>query len=171
MLSISCCGIAKKEIKNMTIGNRIVQLRKQLLLSQEDIADQIGVSRQSISKWETDACAPDAYNLIALAKVLNTSVEYIVSGSSSAETKETFIQNANPRVMRSNMAILGFILLAGGFIMAFIGMFLEAVWCIIGGGLALLGIIFALVQKKKTLYIALAILAVLIIAVVLLLTI
>ena len=154
----------------MTIGSRIVQLRKQLLLSQEDMADQIGVSRQSVSKWETDACAPDAYNLIALAKVLNTSVEYIVTGNSNAEAKETFIQNNEQRAVRSNMAILGFILLAGGLMMAFIGMFLESVWCIIGGGLALLGIIFALVQKKKTLYIALAILAVLIVAVVLLLT-
>lgn len=154
----------------MTIGSRIVQLRKQLLLSQEDMADQIGVSRQSVSKWETDACAPDAYNLIALAKVLNTSVEYIVTGNSNAEAKETFIQNNEQRAVRSNMAILGFILLAGGLIMAFIGMFLHEIWCIIGGGLALLGIIFALVQKKKTLYIALAILAVLIIAVVLLLT-
>ena len=155
----------------MTIGSRIVQLRKQLLLSQEDMADQIGVSRQSVSKWETDACAPDAYNLIALAKVLNTSVEYIVTGNSNAEAKETFIQNNQQRAVRSNMAILGFILLAGGLMMAFIGMFLDEIWCIIGGGLALLGIIFALVQKKKTLYIALAILAVLIIVVVLLLTI
>ena len=154
----------------MTIGSRIVQLRKQLLLSQEDMADQIGVSRQSVSKWETDACAPDAYNLIALAKVLNTSVEYIVTGNSNAEAKETFIQNNQQRAVRSNMAILGFILLAGGLMMAFIGMFLDEIWCIIGGGLALIGIIFALVQKKKTLYIAFAILAVLIIAVVLLLT-
>ena len=154
----------------MTIGSRIVQLRKQLLLSQEDMADQIGVSRQSVSKWETDACAPDAYNLIALAKVLNTSVEYVVTGNSNAEAKETFIQNNQQRAVRSNMAILGFILLAGGLMMAFIGMFLDEIWCIIGGGLALIGIIFALVQKKKTLYIAFAILAVLIIAVVLLLT-
>ena len=99
-----------------------------------------------------------------------SSVEYIVTGNSNSEAKETFIQNNQQRAVRSNMAILGFILLAGGLMMAFIGMFLDEIWCIIGGGLALLGIIFALVQKKKTLYIALAILAVLIVAVVLLLT-
>lgn len=155
----------------MTIGKRIVKLRKQLLISQEDIADQIGVSRQSVSKWETDACAPDAYNLIALAKALNTSVEYIVTGNSSAEVKEKIFQNTKPKSVHSNLAILGFILLAGGFVMAFIGMFLNSIWCIIGGGLALLGIIFALVKNKKTLYIALSALAVLIVIVVLLLTI
>ena len=75
------------------------------------------VSTSDIEYPNTDN---NAYNLIALAKVLNTSVEYIVSGNSSAETKETFIQNTNPKVMRSNMAILGFILLAGGFIAVWI---------------------------------------------------
>ena len=154
----------------MTIGNRIVKLRKQLLISQEDMADKIGVSRQSVSKWETDACAPDAYNLMALAKALNTSVEYIVTGNSSAEMQEGIFQNTKPQAVHSNLAKLGFILLAGGFIMAFIGMFLNSIWCIIGGGLASIGIIFALVQKKKTLYIALSTLAVLIVIVVLLLT-
>ena len=45
------------------------------------MADRIGVSRQAVSKWETDASAPDAFNLIELAKILDTSVEYIVTGS------------------------------------------------------------------------------------------
>ena len=152
----------------MTIGNRIVELRKKLFLSQEDMADKIGVSRQSISKWETDACAPDAYNLIALAKVLNTSVEYIVTGNSTAEVKETSAQPTKAKP--TNLAILGFILLAGGFFMAIIGMFLHEIWCIIGAYVATTGIIFALVKKKKTFIILFSIMAVLIVATVLLLT-
>ena len=152
----------------MTIGNRIVELRKKLFLSQEDMADKIGVSRQSISKWETDACAPDAYNLIALAKVLNTSVEYIVTGNSTAEVKETSPQAVKAKP--TNLAILGFILLAGGFIMAIIGMFLHEIWCIIGAYVATTGIIFALVKRKKTFIILFSIMAVLIVATVLLLT-
>ena len=151
----------------MSIGNRIITLRKEQQLSQEEIADKIGVSRQSVSKWETDACAPDAYNLIALANVLNTSVEYIVTGEKSAEAKA---QTKKESGEVSNLAILGFILLVGGFIMAFIGMFLHEIWCIIGAYIAVAGIIFALVRKKKTFCIVFSIMAVLIVVTVLLLT-
>ncbi len=151
----------------MTIGNRIISLRKAQQFSQEEIAEKIGVSRQSVSKWETDACAPDAYNLIALAKVLNTSVEYIVTGKTTEDVKP----KANKESVEvKNLAILGFILLAGGFIMAFIGMFLHEIWSIIGAYIATTGIILALVRKKKTFCILFAIMAILIILTILLLT-
>ena len=151
----------------MTIGNRIISLRKAQRFSQEEIADKIGVSRQAVSKWETDACAPDAYNLIALAKVLNTSVEYIVTGNESADVKP---QTSKAPIENKSLSILGFILLAGGFIMAFIGMFLHEIWCIIGAYIAATGIILALVRRKKVLFILFSIMAVLIILTVLLLT-
>lgn len=151
----------------MTIGNRIISLRKAQQFSQEDIADKIGVSRQSVSKWETDACAPDAYNLIALSKVLNTSVEYIVTGQTSAEEKPQ--EKQTPAEMK-NLAILGFMLLAGGFLMTIIGMFLHEIWCIIGAYIAATGIIFALARKKKTFCIVFAAMGILIILTILLLT-
>ena len=151
----------------MTIGNRIISLRKAQQLSQEEIADKIGVSRQSVSKWETDACAPDAYNLIALAKVLGTSVEYIVMGKTSTSIKP---QTEKESVEIKNLAILGFILLVGGFIMAILGMFLHEIWCIIGAFIATTGTIFALVRKKKTFCILFLIMTVLIILTILLLT-
>lgn len=151
----------------MTIGSRIISLRKERQFSQEEIADKIGVSRQSVSKWETDACAPDAYNLIALANVLNTSVEYIVTGEKGAEATP---QMNKESVKVKDLATLGFILLVGGFIMAILGMFLHEIWCIIGAYIATTGIIFALVRKKKTFCIVFSIMAVLIIVTVLLLT-
>ena len=151
----------------MTIGNRIISLRKAQQFSQEDIAEKIGVSRQSVSKWETDACAPDAYNLIALAKVLDTSVEYIVTGKANAEATT---QTNKGSLDTKNLAILGFILLAGGFIMAILGMFLHEIWCIIGAYIATTGIIFALVRKKRTFCIVFSIMALLIILTLVLLT-
>ena len=151
----------------MTIGNRIMALRKSQQYSQEEIADKIGVSRQSVSKWETDACAPDSYNLMALAKVLNTSVEYIVTGETNVGAKP---QTNKESVEVKNLAILGFMLLAGGFIMAILGMFLHEIWCIIGAYIATTGIIFALVRKKKTICILFFIMAILIILTILLLT-
>ena len=151
----------------MTIGNRIVSLRKAQQISQEDMADKIGVSRQAVSKWETDVCAPDAYNLIALSKVLNTSVEYIVSGETSANQKT---QTNKAAVEAKNLSILGFILLSGGFIMAFIGMFLHEIWCIIGAYITTTGIIFAIGRKKKFFCISFSVMAILIILTILLLT-
>ena len=143
----------------MTMGSRIVALRKELQLSQEEMADKIGVTRQSVSKWETDVSAPDGYNLIALAEVLNTSVEYIVTGKVIPEPKVQVKASAditsNPK--RSNLAILGFILVAGGILMALIGMFLDFVWCIIGGFIAATGFICALCKSKKSLIIAFAV--------------
>ncbi len=160
----------------MTIGNRITALRKGLQLSQEELADKIGVSRQSVSKWETDSSAPDAFNLIALAEVLNTSVEYIVTGKSNAsddvdkkdDAKDVKLGASGNR--RSNLSILGFILVAGGLLISIIGMFLDEIFCFIGGFVALTGTICALVKKEKTLWIMFAVLVVLIAATVLLLT-
>ena len=64
----------------MTIGNRIRTLRKELNYSQEYIAEQLNVSRQAVSKWEKDISKPDTNNIIQLANLLNSTVEYIASG-------------------------------------------------------------------------------------------
>ena len=64
----------------MTIGQRICELRKERGYSQEYVAERLDVSRQAVSKWETDLSAPDTYNLIALAALLGVSVEYIATG-------------------------------------------------------------------------------------------
>ena len=156
----------------MTIGNRIVKLRKDLQLSQEDLAAKIGVTRQSVSKWETDACAPDAYNLMALAEVLQTTVEYIVTGNETATPKEPVAQSDKQDKEFNKWAVLGIglMLLSGGIIMAIIGMFVDMTWCLIGGGIAVVGIVLALARKRKSLLIALSIVAVLAVAVVSLLT-
>jgi len=64
----------------MTIGNRIRTLRKGLNYSQEYLAEQLNISRQAVSKWEKDLTSPDTKNMIQLAQLLNSTVEYIASG-------------------------------------------------------------------------------------------
>lgn len=66
--------------KNMGIGNRINQLRKENNLSQEYIAERLGVSRQAVYKWEKEQTAPDTENLIKLAELFSVSVEYLATG-------------------------------------------------------------------------------------------
>ena len=64
----------------MSIGERISELRKAQKISQEQLASSLHVSRQAISKWENDQASPDTINLIRLAEVLDTEVEYLATG-------------------------------------------------------------------------------------------
>ena len=64
----------------MSIGERILELRKNQNISQADLADSMDVSRQAVSKWESDRSSPDTMKLIQLAEVLNTEVEYLATG-------------------------------------------------------------------------------------------
>jgi transcriptional regulator with XRE-family HTH domain len=61
-------------------GNRISSLRKNRNLSQEDLAELLNVSRQTISKWENQEVLPDAYNLIGLSKIFRVSIDELLLG-------------------------------------------------------------------------------------------
>ena len=58
----------------MTLGQRIQELRKGLGLSQEELGERMGVSRQAISKWEGDQTIPELDNLIALSRLFGLTV-------------------------------------------------------------------------------------------------
>ena len=64
----------------MSIGERIIELRKEKNLSQQQLALALDVSRQAVSKWENDLASPDTIKLIQLADVLDTEVEYLATG-------------------------------------------------------------------------------------------
>ena len=62
----------------MTIGQRIATIRKDNQLSQEAFGEQLGVSRQAISKWESDASIPDVEKLILLSRTYGVSINWIL---------------------------------------------------------------------------------------------
>ncbi len=64
----------------MSVGERISDLRKQQNISQNELAKSLGVSRQAVSKWENDLSRPDTQNLILIAEVLQTEVEFLATG-------------------------------------------------------------------------------------------
>lgn len=64
----------------MSLGERISELRKAANMSQADLARAMDVSRQAVSKWETDQSSPDASNLILLSDLLDTDIEYLTTG-------------------------------------------------------------------------------------------
>ena len=62
----------------MTIGERIAQKRKELGLSQEALGEKMGVSRQSIYKWESDAALPEIEKLVKLGREFGVSVGWLL---------------------------------------------------------------------------------------------
>ena len=72
----------------MTLGQRLYQLRKDKNLSQEELADRLGVSRQSVSKWETDASYPEPEKLVAIAAFYHVSVDFLLRGEDAEPDRE-----------------------------------------------------------------------------------
>ena len=62
----------------MPLSEKILSLRTQMGLSQEDLAEKLGVSRQSVSKWETGQSVPDLDKLIKLSDLFGISVDELV---------------------------------------------------------------------------------------------
>ena len=76
---------------NIEIANRLFELRKQRNLSQEELAEKIGVSRQAVSKWERAESAPDTDNLIELARLYEVSLDdllFTAEPTTPTENKE-----------------------------------------------------------------------------------
>lgn len=71
----------------MSIGKRICAARKAKGYTQEYISEQLNVSRQAVSKWEKDLSNPDTGNMIALAELLDVSVEYLAVGKRSEQSQ------------------------------------------------------------------------------------
>ena len=64
-------------------AHQLLKLRTEQQLSQTDIANLLFVSRQAVSKWENGDTEPNLDNLIALARILNVSLENLITGSSN----------------------------------------------------------------------------------------
>ena len=80
------------KILNIEIANRLVKLRKEHNLSQEDLANKLGISRQAVSKWERAEASPDTDNLITLAKLYNVSLDELLY-SEDDENDQNLNQN------------------------------------------------------------------------------
>lgn len=71
---------------NESIGNRIQKFRKEKGLTQEELAEKLGVSSQAVSKWENDASCPDIGLLPQLCRVLGITADELLNGKSETVT-------------------------------------------------------------------------------------
>lgn len=69
----------------MNIADRILNLRKTKGMSQEQLADAIGVSRQSVSKWESEQAVPDPEKVVIMSEIFGVTTDYILKGIEPVE--------------------------------------------------------------------------------------
>lgn len=63
----------------MNISEKIMHLRKNNAMSQDDLAEKLDVSRQAISRWENGTALPDAGNILALSKLFHVTTDYLLN--------------------------------------------------------------------------------------------
>ena len=89
----------------MTLGETLKIFRTNRGLSQEKVAELVGVSRQAVTKWESNQTTPCSNNLIDLASIYGVSVDELVTGKHSE-------QKRNNKILHSNLTLIAIILQA-----------------------------------------------------------
>ncbi|MCL1982936.1 MAG: helix-turn-helix domain-containing protein [Clostridiales bacterium] len=79
----------------MNIADRIQNLRKVNGISQEELADKVGVSRQAVSKWESEQSVPDIDKIVIMSEYFNVTTDYILKGIESQKQGSEKAVNAN----------------------------------------------------------------------------
>ncbi|MBR7147128.1 MAG: helix-turn-helix transcriptional regulator [Oscillospiraceae bacterium] len=120
----------------MTLGQNIARLRGEKHLSQGELADALDVSRQSISKWETDASVPELEKLVKLSELFGVSLDELVKGEreekaeANEEKKEYVLIERQPITAQQ----------VGGFVLLGISALIVILLLVLGAGAA--GLIF-----------------------------
>lgn len=71
----------------MILADKIIEERKRNAWSQEELAEKLGVSRQSVSKWEGAQSIPDLNRILQLAELFNVSTDYLLKEDAKKETE------------------------------------------------------------------------------------
>ena len=62
----------------MSLGNKLAEARKKQNLTQEQLAERLGVTRQAVSRWESDAAYPETDKIVRMAQILEVSCDYLL---------------------------------------------------------------------------------------------
>jgi len=96
----------------MEFNEKITQLRKARGMTQEELADKVGVSRQSISKWELGDCEPDMSTLRKLQKIFGVSMDYLINDNVYNAKEEQKKEKTDKKEIYPNY--LNILLIIGG---------------------------------------------------------
>lgn len=133
----------------MTLAEKLLSLRTEKGLSQEDLAELMGVSRQSVSKWETDQSVPDLDRIIKLADLFGVTVDELVREGKRPqppEPKVIYVERER-KPERTWAQKIGIVLEGAGVGMIVVGFMGLGLLFLIGAALILLGLPLLLAKK------------------------
>ena len=84
----------------MSLGDKIAELRRQRGWSQENLAERLGVTRQSVSKWESGASVPDLDKIIGLSELFGVTTDYLIKCEGAAEAAPSEAEPADDQHSR-----------------------------------------------------------------------
>ncbi len=123
----------------MGLGLIIRDLRNKRNMSQNDLAEALSVSRQSVSKWETDSAVPELDKLVRMSELFNVTLDELIKGNSSDEIEERS-QTASEKAPESGDDCRASHRTAGVILLCF-GALITLLFLLLGGGLG--GLLFA----------------------------
>ena len=141
----------------MTLGERIIKLRSSKGISQDTLAVALGVSRQSVSKWETDASVPELDKLIRLSEYFEVSLDELIKGEvHTSESIPSVLNHWWSRVdswYREKAYLLGYLFVLWGLcglarIVLSVIAYCFKTWST-GGALALFGAMFSAIIEHS----------------------
>lgn len=83
----------------MTFAKKLKAIRKQSGMSQEQLAKKLNVSRQAITKWETEAGIPDIENIMAISALFDISIDELLSNERKTKKQWIIYMKASPNMI------------------------------------------------------------------------
>ena len=82
----------------MSLGNNMFKARKKCGMTQEEVSEKLGVSRQTISKWELNETIPDIYQFKKLSKLYHLSLDELVEFDADVKELQEIIENTDEKI-------------------------------------------------------------------------
>ncbi len=101
----------------MNLADRIQHLRKGKGISQEELAEQVGVSRQAVSKWESGQSTPDLEKIVIMSEFFEVTTDYLLKGTEPAKDKDEKTRELASRILyiaSTALIVIGLMCAFGG---------------------------------------------------------
>ena len=100
----------------MEFHEKLQNLRKEKIMTQEELAEKLNVSRQAVSKWESNQTMPETDKIIQIANLFDVSLDYLLKGEKETQNKKRLIYNTTQLKKPNRSFVTGIVVLSLGFV-------------------------------------------------------
>ena len=94
----------------MNLGEKLIKLRKDKNLSQEEVAEKLGVTRQTISKWETNESTPDLNKIVPICNLYDITTEELLTDKIIEKKENNKVKNQSLKLIDSIISTIALLL-------------------------------------------------------------